>query len=146
MPQPSECPQEKVPTVSGLFQVTSNWWFGLVVWGFAPPGFESKWDTIPTSKTTCSRSPSSALSHPFLVGRVPLLKQTTETSWYPYTNLSPLEDLGCFAQAYVWGNCSIERNRDFRRPCPWHPLAGCSLVVWFRFLNGATVQFLLPAQ
>ena len=29
-----------------------------------------------------ARSPSSALSHPFLVGRVPLLKWTTKRSWY----------------------------------------------------------------
>ena len=33
-------------------------------------------------------SPSSALSHPFLVGRVPLLNQTTEKSWHPSSNLS----------------------------------------------------------
>ena len=31
----------------------------------------------------------------FLVGRVPLLKKTTEKrSWHPYSNLSNLEDLG----------------------------------------------------
>ena len=41
-----------------------------------------------------SRSPSSALSHPFLVGRVPLLKETKPKSkkeetniGYPYSNL-----------------------------------------------------------
>ena len=34
-----------------------------------------------------SRSPSSALL-PFFGGRVPLLKWTTEKSWYPFSNLS----------------------------------------------------------
>ena len=42
-----------------------------------------------------ARSPSSALLSPFFgwESRAPLPKQTRKTSWYPYSNLSNLEDL-----------------------------------------------------
>ena len=39
-----------------------------------------------------TRSPSRALL-PLFEGKVPLLKSTTEKSWYPYAKLSNLEDV-----------------------------------------------------
>ena len=47
----------------------------------------------PISKSEFFPRSASALSHPFSAGWFPLLKWTTEKSWYPYSSLSNLEDL-----------------------------------------------------
>ena len=59
------------------------------------------WCTVVLAHFVGTRSPSSAC-YPFFGGRLPLLKYTTEQSWYSYADLSTGGPTYCYTCTFRW--------------------------------------------